>query len=254
MRCSDSRMISAHDIVEPLWLHVTFSGGLRPGGVHCLHRPVKRESRSSQEVGLFAIRYWVLAICSIFNPLSQRRLLSLLLLAGFAGLFFFPALISLLTDWWWFKEIGYQVVFTRELVTRLLLFLVAGGSGIVPLMAMIRSRALAGSTAPFRLLYSVREPQAVFYREELQALSDHDRSMNLTYAYTRVAPKDWPRPPSRIDAALIANTTWPSKLVPTCYVCGPTSFVESASRLLTSSGNDPEKIRTERFGPTGERQ
>src|SRR5438552_16452495 len=132
--------------------------------------------------------------------------------------------------------------------------LVAGGSGIVPLMAMIRSRALAGSTAPFRLLYSVREPQAVFYREELQALSDHDRSMNLAYAYTRVAPKDWPRPPSRIDAALIANTTWPSKLVPTCYVCGPTSFVESASRLLTSSGNDPEKIRTERFGPTGERQ
>jgi len=73
-------------------------------------------------------------------------------------------------------------------------------------------------------------------------------------AYTRVAPKDWPRPPSRIDAALIANTTWPSKIVPTCYVCGPTSFVESASRLLTSSGNDPEKIRTERFGPTGERQ
>src|SRR5438270_7808261 len=132
--------------------------------------------------------------------------------------------------------------------------LVAGGSGIVPLMAMIRSRALAGSTAPFRLLYSVREPQAVFYREELQALSDHDRSMNLTYAYTRVAPKDWPRPPSRIGAALIANTTWPSKLVPTCYVCGPTSFVESASRLLTSSGNDPEKIRTERFGPTRERQ
>src|ERR1700752_4657466 len=64
--------------------------------------------------------------------------------------------------------------------------LIAGGSGIVPLMAMIRSRPLAGSTAPFRLLYSVREPQAVFYREELQALSDHDRSMNLTYAYTRV--------------------------------------------------------------------
>jgi ferredoxin-NADP reductase len=132
--------------------------------------------------------------------------------------------------------------------------LVAGGSGIVPLMAMIRSRAAAGSTARFRLLYSVREPAAVLYRDELQALSDHDRSMNLTYAYTRVAPKDWPRPPSRIDAALIANTTWPSKLVPTCYVCGPTSFVESASRLLTSSGNDPEKIRTERFGPTGERQ
>jgi ferredoxin-NADP reductase len=134
--------------------------------------------------------------------------------------------------------------------------LVAGGSGIVPLMAMIRSRALAGSssTAPLRLLYSVREPQAVFYREELRALSDHDRSVNLTYAYTRVAPKDWPRPPSRIDAALIANTTWPSNLVPTCYVCGPTSFVESVTGFLSASGNSSEKIRTERFGPTGDRK
>jgi len=132
--------------------------------------------------------------------------------------------------------------------------LIAGGSGIVPLMAMIRSRASTGSAAPFRLLYSVREPGAVFYRDDLQALSDQDHSLGLTYAYTRVAPKDWPRPAGRIDAALIANTTWPSKLVPTCYVCGPTSFVESASRLLTASGNDPDKIRTERFGPTGERQ
>jgi ferredoxin-NADP reductase len=132
--------------------------------------------------------------------------------------------------------------------------LVAGGSGIVPLMAMIRSRALAGSAAPFRLLYSVREPQAAFYREELQALSDHDRSMNLTYAYTRIPPKDWPRPPGRIDAALIADVTWPSDLAPTCYVCGPTSFVESAAGLLTAIGNSPDKIRTERFGPTGDRK
>ena len=130
--------------------------------------------------------------------------------------------------------------------------LVAGGSGIVPLMAMIRSRAAKGSTATFRLMYSVREPGAVLYRDELQALSGRDRSVNVTYAYTRVAPKDWPRPAGRIDAALIANTTWPSKLGPSCYVCGPTSFVESVSRLLTASGNDPEKIRTERFGPTGE--
>jgi ferredoxin-NADP reductase len=132
--------------------------------------------------------------------------------------------------------------------------LIAGGSGIVPLMAMIRSRALAGSTAPFRLLYSVREPEAVFYREELKALSDHKGSVNLTYAYTRVAPKNWPRPPSRIDAALIANTTWPSNLVPTCYVCGPTSFVESVTGFLSSSGNSPDKIRTERFGPTGDQK
>jgi len=132
--------------------------------------------------------------------------------------------------------------------------LIAGGSGIVPLMAMIRSRASAGNTAPFRLLYSVREPRAVFYNDELQALSDQDRSVVVTYAYTRAAPKDWPRPPGRIDAALIANTTWPSNLAPTCYVCGPTSFVENAAGFLSASGNRPDTIRTERFGPTGERK
>ena len=132
--------------------------------------------------------------------------------------------------------------------------LIAGGSGLVPLMAMIRSRASAGSTAPFRLLYSVREPGAVYYRNELQALLDEGHSVTLTYAYTRVAPKGWPRPPGRIDAALIADTSWPSKFFPTCYVCGPTSFVESAAGLLTASGNSVDKIRTERFGPTGEQR
>ena len=132
--------------------------------------------------------------------------------------------------------------------------LIAGGSGIVPLMAMIRSRALAGSAAPFRLLYSVREPAAVFYSDELQALTNNDEGLSLTYAYTRAAPKDWPRPPGRIDAALIANATLPSNLVPTCYVCGPTSFVESAGGLLIGSGHIPDKIRTERFGPTGDRK
>jgi len=129
--------------------------------------------------------------------------------------------------------------------------LVAGGSGIVPLMAMIRSRASAGSSAPFRLLYSVREPEAVFYHDELHMRSDRDGSVMLTYAYTRAAPKNWSRPPGRIDAALVASTTWPSKLVPTCYVCGPTPFVESAARFLSDCGNGPDKIRTERFGPTG---
>ena len=132
--------------------------------------------------------------------------------------------------------------------------LIAGGSGIVPLMAMVRSRASAGSSAPFRLLYSVREPEAVWYRDELQALSARDHPVTVTYAYTRAAPKDWPRPPGRIDAPLIENTTWPSKLAPTCYVCGPTSFVEIVAGLLSDSGNSPDKIKTERFGPTGERQ
>ena len=123
----------------------------------------------------------------------------------------------------------------------------------MPLMAMIRSRASANSTAPFRLLYSVREPEAVLYRDELRVRSDQDRSVTVTYAYTRVAPKGWSRPPRRIDAALIENTTWPPGLAPTCYVCGPTPFVEDAGGLLSGVGNGPDKIRTERFGPTGER-
>jgi len=132
--------------------------------------------------------------------------------------------------------------------------LIAGGSGIVPLMAMIRSRTAAGGTAPFRLLYSIREPGAVFYRDELQVLSEHDQSVSLTYAYTRATPINWPRPPGRIDAATIANATWPPNLSPTCYVCGPTSFVESAAGFLIASGNSPDRIRTERFGPTGDRR
>jgi ferredoxin-NADP reductase len=132
--------------------------------------------------------------------------------------------------------------------------LLAGGSGIVPLMAMVRSRAAAGSAAPFRLLYSVRGPAAVLYRDELQALSNRDSSVSLTYAYTRAVPPRWTQPPRRIDAALIASTTWRASLGPTCYVCGPTSFVENTVSLLTACGHSPDRIRTERFGPTGERK
>jgi ferredoxin-NADP reductase len=121
-------------------------------------------------------------------------------------------------------------------------------------MAMIRSRASAGSLAPFRLLLSVRDPNAVFYRDELQALSGGNRSVIVTYAYTRIVPKDWPRAPGRVDAALIEDTTWPANLGPTCYICGPTPFVETLANLLTASGNDRNKIRTERFGPTGDRK
>ena len=132
--------------------------------------------------------------------------------------------------------------------------LVAGGSGIVPLMAMIRSRRATHGGAPFRLLYSVREPDAVWYGRELQPPAASDPSVSVTYAYTRAVPEGWPRRPGRIDAALIASMTWPSRLSPTCYVCGPTSFVERAADLLAAAGNGPDRIRTERFGPTGERR
>src|SRR5258705_8437646 len=121
--------------------------------------------------------------------------------------------------------------------------LVAGGSGLVPLMAMIRSRAAAGSTAPFRLLYSVREPEAVWFRDELQALSAQQQSVSIKYAYTRATPKGWPRPAGRIDPALIAETTWSADLLPTCYVCGPTSFVETATGFLIAAGISDDMIK-----------
>ncbi len=131
--------------------------------------------------------------------------------------------------------------------------LVAGGSGIVPLMAMLRSRGSAPNSAPFRLLYSVREPAAAFYRDELAALSNQADATAITYAYTRVTPKGWPRPAGRIDGSLIARATWPATLRPTTYVCGPTPFVEHVTELLIATGYDRERIKTERFGATGER-
>jgi ferredoxin-NADP reductase len=131
--------------------------------------------------------------------------------------------------------------------------LIAGGSGIVPLVAMIRSRASSGRAVPFRLLYSVREPASVFYREKLRTLADRG-VVRITHAYTRAVPQYWPLPPGRINADLIASATWPSTLSPTCYICGPTSFVESAAEFLSMNGHNAQNIRTERFGPTGDRR
>jgi ferredoxin-NADP reductase len=127
--------------------------------------------------------------------------------------------------------------------------LIAGGSGIVPLMAMIRSRAAAASAAPFRLLYSVRGPDTVWYHDELRALAAD--GIGITFVYTRTAPPGWSRPPGRIDAILLAEAGWASTVAPTCYVCGPTSFVGYVAELLVEAGHHPGRIRTERFGPTG---
>src|SRR4029077_4400404 len=97
--------------------------------------------------------------------------------------------------------------------------LVAGGSGIVPLMAMIRSREAAGSSAPFRLLYSVRHPASAWYHDELQNLTAANHGVDITFVYTRSTPANWPRPPARIDSTLLAAVSWPAALSPTCYVC-----------------------------------
>jgi len=128
--------------------------------------------------------------------------------------------------------------------------LVAGGSGLVPLMAMVRTHAREHSAVPMRLLVSAREPDALIYRDELAAMAD-DAAVEVTYAWTRRTPDAWPAPPARIDAELVSKSTWPVADAPTSFVCGPTGFVETAAALLTDAGHDPRRVRTERFGPTG---
>ena len=128
--------------------------------------------------------------------------------------------------------------------------LLAGGSGIVPLMAMIRTRAAKGSRVPFRLVYSVRDPDTLIYGDELMRRIRDDHGLDVTLVYTRETPQGWARPAGRLDAALLAEAGWPAEFQPACYVCGPTGFVEAAADLLVAAGHDATRIRTERFGPT----
>jgi ferredoxin-NADP reductase len=128
--------------------------------------------------------------------------------------------------------------------------LVAGGSGIVPLMAMIRARAATGSTAAFRLIYSTRTPADVIYADELQG-ARQGGGLDIFVNYTRRAPVGWPHPPGRLDAATLQAHGWPAHAKAMVYVCGPTGFVEAAADQLVANGYDTERIRTERFGPSG---
>ena len=125
--------------------------------------------------------------------------------------------------------------------------LVGGGSGVAPLMAMLRARTLAGSGAPFRLIYSVRTPDDVYYADELRSTSDAE----VAVLHTRIAPEGSAREPHRIAAADLDRHGWPPASAPTSYVCGPTPFVEAVATLLIDAGHSPERIRTERFGATG---
>ncbi|QTE31407.1 oxidoreductase [Pengzhenrongella sicca] len=127
--------------------------------------------------------------------------------------------------------------------------LVAGGAGIVPLMAMIRARR--GRQTPFRLIYSVREPAEVFYPGELLQAPPVDRGLEAAFVYTRSAPPGFARAPARLAAADVADGGWPAAAEPSCFVCGPTGFVERAADLLVELGHDPRRVKTERFGPTG---
>jgi ferredoxin-NADP reductase len=134
------------------------------------------------------------------------------------------------------------------------LLLVAGGSGIVPLMAMLRHRAHADATTragvPTRLLYSARTWDDVIYKEELNRIAA-DAGVSVHFALTRTVPADWSGYRRRVDRAMLEEVSWRASDAPNVFVCGPTPFTESVATLLVELGHDPARVRTERFGPTG---
>ena len=123
--------------------------------------------------------------------------------------------------------------------------LVAGGSGLVPLMAILRHHRAIGSPADMRLLLSARALGDVLYKDELDTLD------GVSITLTREAPDGWDGFNGRIDAAMLTAVGPPATAAPAVYVCGPTPFVESAAELLVGMGHDPQRVHTERFGPTG---
>jgi ferredoxin-NADP reductase len=130
------------------------------------------------------------------------------------------------------------------------LLLVAGGSGLVPLMAMLRHRHAAASEVDARLLLSARSLDDVLYRQELGRLADGAVSVHITL--TRApAPAGWEGFTRRIDREMLAAVGPGPDRGPRVYVCGPTPFVEEAARLLVELGHEPAQVHTERFGPTG---
>jgi ferredoxin-NADP reductase len=129
------------------------------------------------------------------------------------------------------------------------LFLVGGGSGVVPLMAMLRHRAAAGGRAPATLLYSSRSFDDIIYRAELEQLAG--QGVKVAHTLTRTQPPGWSGFARRIDRAMLDATGFPVGARPRIFVCGPTPLVEAAARSLRDIGHDPSLIKTERFGPTG---
>ena len=131
------------------------------------------------------------------------------------------------------------------------LLLVGGGSGIVPLMAMIRHRAATGSSTPMRLLYSSRTLEDVIYREELDELAARQDGFELFHTLTRSQPDGWTGYGRRIDAEMLSEVAWPAAEEPQVFVCGSTRFVDTAADSLVALGYEPQSVKTERFGATG---
>ncbi len=131
------------------------------------------------------------------------------------------------------------------------LLLVAGGSGIAPLMAMIRHRKAVGNDTPARLLYSSRSYEEIIFREELESLAAEDSSLEIIHTLTRSAPPGWKGYDRRIAAKMLAEIAPATEEGPLAFVCGPTPLVETVATALVGLGHDPARVKTERFGPTG---
>jgi len=131
------------------------------------------------------------------------------------------------------------------------LLLVAGGSGVVPLMAMARHRAKAGSSVQARLLVSSRAPEEIIYRDELDRLAAARNGFEVAHTLTRQQPPGWSGYARRIDESMLAEVAEPLGPATRAYACGPTALVETVANALVKLGLSPDRIRTERFGPTG---
>ncbi|MGH2592778.1 MAG: ferredoxin reductase [Anaerolineae bacterium] len=131
------------------------------------------------------------------------------------------------------------------------LLLVAGGSGVVPLMAMIRHRAAAGAGIPTRLLYSSRTPEDVIYWSELEKLRAANTGLEIFHTFTRAQPPGWSGYARRIDNQMLSEVVKPLGKSLQAFVCGPTLLVEAVANGLVQIGVKPSQIRTERFGPSG---
>ena len=131
------------------------------------------------------------------------------------------------------------------------LLLVGGGSGVVPLAAMIRHKVATGSDAPVRLLLSPREREDVIFREELDRLAARDRTLEVFHTLTRSRPEGWAGYDRRVERKMLAEVTPSPEERPLVFVCGPTPLVESAATGHVDLGHDQARVKTERFGPTG---
>jgi ferredoxin-NADP reductase len=129
--------------------------------------------------------------------------------------------------------------------------LVAGGSGLVPLMAMIRSLPGTAQPTPTRLLASARSLEETIYRDELATLVDEVPNLKVDFTLTRSQPIGWSGYARRVDRAMLAESAWPPPDEPLIYVCGPTGFVEIVAATLLELGHASHRIKTERFGPSG---